>query len=415
MASTTKYVDKQALADFSKKIRLLMDKRIWTDLGYEIGLDTNAPADKTLYLWGKYALYDATTSSYKAEEKKKICALPTTVKSGEVKDTKDIDGKIEKSIIELTLSDDTTVKIDITAIAKSIEKNTDDIAKLNDTVDVVGSVKNSIKTFAKDANSGVKGYELIADPTQIILPSAYAALDPTSQALYQLSSKDITIEQSIEDAKEAATKGSVVTVKKQSEAEDTFAATYWVMQNGEKVGDSINIPKDFLVKDAKLETCIQDDTPVVGYKVGDKYIDFIINAIDETSTTTEKHIYLLVTDLIDVYTGKEVENGISVKLDENNKISAEVSGKAIARANITDEFEANIKALEDTHSKKADDSFNTVTEQINAEAKDGIYKAATEIESAVTIAEGIKNVEDLLADFVPVESADIDNLFPELN
>lgn len=91
-----------------------------------------------------------------------------------------------------------------------------------------------------------------------------------------------------------------VTVEKQATAESGYIATYHVKQNGAKVGASINIPKDYLVKSATVGTVSTADTPVTGYEVGDKYLDFVINTKD--SSGTDEHLYVLVSDLIDTYT-----------------------------------------------------------------------------------------------------------------
>ena len=91
-----------------------------------------------------------------------------------------------------------------------------------------------------------------------------------------------------------------VTVEKQATAESGYIATYHVKQNGVKVGASINIPKDYLVKSATVGTVSTANSPVTGYKVGDKYLDFVINTKD--SSGTDEHLYVLVSDLIDTYT-----------------------------------------------------------------------------------------------------------------
>ena len=105
------------------------------------------------------------------------------------------------------------------------------------------------------------------------------------------------------------------TLKKAETAEEGYFATYNLQKNNENIGDTINIPKDYLLKGVTLETCTEDDKPVEGYKVGDKYFDFEFNIKDGESEEST-HIYLLVNDLVDVYTG---ENGIEV--DSDNKIS----------------------------------------------------------------------------------------------
>ena len=60
-----------------------------------------------------------------------------------------------------------------------------------------------------------------------------------------------------------------VTVSKQATADSGYAATYVVKQNNTHVGDKINIPKDYLVKSATVETVSTANSPVSGYAVGD--------------------------------------------------------------------------------------------------------------------------------------------------
>lgn len=88
-----------------------------------------------------------------------------------------------------------------------------------------------------------------------------------------------------------------VTVEKQATAESGYFATYVVKQNGAQVGSKINIPKDYLVKSGSVKTCTTANQPVSGYKVGDKYIDFVVNTKD--SSGTDEHIYILVSDLVE--------------------------------------------------------------------------------------------------------------------
>lgn len=79
---------------------------------------------------------------------------------------------------------------------------------------------------------------------------------------------------------------------------------------GDDTAADINIPKDFLVKSATIETVETENTPVQGFAVGDKYIDFVINTKDtENGSADDEHLYLNVNDLVDVYTAG---NGLSL-------------------------------------------------------------------------------------------------------
>lgn len=118
--------------------------------------------------------------------------------------------------------------------------------------------------------------------------------------------------------------GGVVTVAKQTNAESGYAATYVVKQNGSQVGEKINIPKDFLVKSASVETVETADSPVSGYSVGDKYLDFVINTKDNSST--DEHLYVLVSDLIDTYTADNSTLQLS-----NNQFSIKDNGVTLGK------------------------------------------------------------------------------------
>lgn len=129
-----------------------------------------------------------------------------------------------------------------------------------------------------------------------------------------------TVEGAIQElaaAVDAGGTGSIVTVEKQQTAESGYAATYVVKQGGSQVGVKINIPKDFLVKSASVETVATADTPYAGAEVGDKYIDFVVNTTDASETA--QHIYLPVNELVDVYTDG---NGISIS--NSNVVSADI-------------------------------------------------------------------------------------------
>ena len=91
----------------------------------------------------------------------------------------------------------------------------------------------------------------------------------------------------------------VYSIIKETTAESGQVATYRLTMDGTKVGTSINIPKDMVLQSGSLKTCTTANQPVTGYAVGDKYIDLVLANADNS------HIYILVRDLIDVYTSGE--------------------------------------------------------------------------------------------------------------
>ena len=196
---------------------------------------------------------------------------------------------------------------------------------------------------------GVVGYELPAGTAQATaehLASEIATVDAAVKAL-KTSSK--------------------VTVEKIA-AEEGYIASYAVKQDGAQVGVTINIPKDYLVKNAELKTCTEADQPVAGYKVGDKYMDFTINTVEGSGN--ESHIYINVNELFDAYTsGSESGDTVVVTVNnDTNKISADITNGTVARTKINAAFEKNIADIEKTHASAAESSgakYKTVAEEIN--------------------------------------------------
>jgi hypothetical protein len=115
-----------------------------------------------------------------------------------------------------------------------------------------------------------------------------------------INGKEISI---VDKAVNIEASQSEYSVAKAATAESGYAASYYLTKDGTKVGEYINIPKDMVVESGSVKEVTVADSPVAGYKIGDKYIDLVLANADNS------HIYVLVSDLIDVYTGG---NGISV-------------------------------------------------------------------------------------------------------
>lgn len=88
-----------------------------------------------------------------------------------------------------------------------------------------------------------------------------------------------------------------------------YASTYElsIERGGVKtrIGDQINIPKDWMLKDLTIKTCATDDDPIAGLKVGDKYFDFEVN-VDDAKTATSKHVYLKCADILSLEAGDAI-------------------------------------------------------------------------------------------------------------
>lgn len=144
-----------------------------------------------------------------------------------------------------------------------------------------------------------------------------------------------------------------INVEKQSTADSGFFSTYVVKQNNTQKGVKINIPKDFLVKSATVKACTTANSPVSGYEVGDKYIDFVINSKD--STNTDEHLYLAAKE-IGAYPVDEVTLTVA-----NGKLAVKDNG--VTWAKLATAVQNTINGKEDTSNKVNSVSANSTITQ----------------------------------------------------
>lgn len=139
-------------------------------------------------------------------------------------------------------------------------------------------------------------------------------------------------------------------IVKSETAEEGFAASYKLMAGEAQHGATINIPKDYLVKSADILECETADQPVAGLKVGDKYIDFVVNTTEGSGN--ESHIYLPVQELVDAYKGDGkgivlgADNTFSLNIDATNANGLEV-GDAGLKLNLATETSAGAMSAAD--------------------------------------------------------------------
>lgn len=115
------------------------------------------------------------------------------------------------------------------------------------------------------------------------------------------------------------TAGDTYSLIKEQTAEQGYFATYKLTKNGAQEGVSINIPKDYVVKQIIRYIYGQEPagvTPPQGYDLeeGDIYFDFIVNTVDGTGNVS--HMYLPAKDLTIAYTA-----GVGITINEDNEIS----------------------------------------------------------------------------------------------
>ena len=139
------------------------------------------------------------------------------------------------------------------------------------------------------------------------------------------------------------------TIVKDNQAAEGYAATYHLTKDNVNVGAAINIPKDMVVSSGTVETCVAADVPVAGYVVGDKYIDLVL------ANAASSHIYVLVSDLIDVYTA-----GTAININ-NNQISVDIDALKSTFAQVADlnGYQPLIKSTSPLDADLIDDSTST--------------------------------------------------------
>ena len=113
-----------------------------------------------------------------------------------------------------------------------------------------------------------------------------------------------------------------ITIGEAASTTSGFLKTYVLKADGVEVsGSKIDIPKDYILKSATIETCATANTPVTGYAVGDPYIDFVFNTKDnEDSSTGDTHQYVSLKGLVDIYT-----SGTGINVSNSNVISIDAS------------------------------------------------------------------------------------------
>lgn len=205
------------------------------------------------------------------------------------------------------------------------------------------------------------------------------------------------------DAKVTALQtSSEVTVEKLAVATEGYISSYVVKQNGTQVGETINIPKDYLVKSADLKEATDNitgsDGSTVIVEAGHRYIDFVVNTVGDDGN--ESHIYLDVNTLIDVYTGGATSE-ISVDIDSaTNEVTAtlvdggitnsKIAVGTIARDKIDSAFEtqiADIEGILDVDTNRGKTINTIVTDGINSVlggSTETVDSLNTKIENKIT-------------------------------
>lgn len=233
-------------------------------------LKNDGSVDTNVYLTtenasGTYLTKSDAQSTYVAKDGDKVLST-NDYTTAEKNKLAGIDTGATKTIIDSTLSSTSTNPLQNKVINTELGKkaNTNDLATV--------------------ATSGAYS-DLTGKPT---IPSKVSDLPNDSGYLTNVDIADL---------------GGVVSVEQKQQPNTGYAATYVIKQGGSAVtGSEINIPKDFFVKSATVQTVGASGAKTAaqlgtGYATGDKYIDFVINTADDSEA--DQHMYINVKDLVE--------------------------------------------------------------------------------------------------------------------
>jgi hypothetical protein len=293
-------------------------------------------------------------------------------------------------------------------------------ATLNASTGVLAFTSGTI-TAANVTNTAINGVEKDVDGTATATTNVQDTLEAL-KGLIDDTASDATL-YAIESGASGDVLKSYQLVQGGTPTVDQVSGKVTAVSGGTTV-TTINIPKDYLVKDASLDTVVAADKAEGGkfeddsnFAVGDKYIDFTVNTVGSDGTTT--HIYLNVKDLVDAYSAEANATEVQVAIDSNNVISAtivdvaaskitykaadevagtahESVGAALARLDGDDTTDGSVaKAVKDavealdtdTDVQLVSVSGNSVTLTKAISESDGIVEGVTGLGSTVTLSD----------------------------
>jgi len=181
---------------------------------------------------------------------------------------------------------------------------------------------------------------------------------------------------------------SAITMEEAAIPTEGYLKTYVVKQNETEIG-KIDLPKELVTTGGEV-VVVDDENPVEGVANG-TYLKLTI-------ANQEAPVYINVADLVDVYTAQKDATQIQLAISDTNEISATVVANSITKTELAEEVVDEIEDATTAIGKDEDGNLVSVTDRIKAEAKDGIYKEATETEAEITIAEAIEALESASSD-----------------
>lgn len=198
--------------------------------------------------------------------------------------------------------------------------------------------------------------------------------------------------------------------------DDTLLKKYIIWQGTDedtrvKVGE-IDIPKDLVITEGKVITA--DGTEIIGRDEEGKAIHAIAGEkyLELTIANQEQHVFILVKDLVDIYTAEEDAAKVQLAISDTNEISATIVEKSIEKGDLVEPVQHNIDLVgydegKGVGEKQLTTTAQTLREAVNElDAKQGDETLPT---LAQTISGAIVEHENKLGDMTKLETAEKTN------
>ena len=315
------------------------------------------------------------------------------------------------------------------------------IAALDADVDASGTAQHS-GTFVVSGITEVDGVITGVDSAEVETAGAAAALAATLATVatsgdaddvnYDNTTSGLTatdVQSAIDELAEASAGGvaSKTVYMVASGSTSDYAQVYDIYQGAtgssaspvpaEKIG-SVNIPKDKVVESGSVGTVTTPDVPYPGAKVGDKYIELVLQNVANP-------LYIPANSLVDIYTGGTTTEA-TVTIDNNNEITVtigEINGSKLAATSVAkgklatgvqdslDLADSAVQSVAEgaTNGTVAVDGTDVAVHGLGSAA----YTASSAYDAAGSAAQALSDAEDYADGLYEIaSSADIEGLFP---
>lgn len=243
-----------------------------------------------------------------------------------------------------------------------------------DAFDAAGAAAD-VKSKVVNTVSVGDGLEKSGDATS---PKIDVVIDPVEENALSKSAAGLKV------TIPAAAEYSIV----KDESSSDYAAVYHLTKDGANVGDSINIPKDMVVKSGAVVTNPEGQT------AGTYIVLTLANA-------TEDKIYIPVDSLIEYVTsGSAADDMVVVNVSGDHKVTATITDGKVTKAKLDVNVQASLgladTAVQDGEGVSAEGAYvSTNVEKVDKKLKVSAALKVQEMSTASAAAKGLAEASDV--------------------